>query len=83
MLSRFRFPAVLVAGMAVVAALAGCEKRDETAGAGPAERAGQHLDQAASRAGEELNSLAGKAGQGMQELGQKMQDKAEEAKKKE
>lgn len=80
MLNSLKSIAVLLAGAAI---FAGCEKRDETAGAGPAERAGQQLDQAASRAGEQLNSMAGKAGQGMQELGQKMQDKAEEAQKKE
>lgn len=74
--------ALLAAG-AVLLALAGCEKREETAGAGPAERAGAQLDQAASRAGEELNKVAEKAGEGLQQMGEKLQNKAEEAQKKE
>ncbi|GIZ53545.1 hypothetical protein [Noviherbaspirillum aridicola] len=81
MLKRVKSVVALFAGAALVAALAGCEKRDEAAGAGPAQQAGEKIDQAASQAGEKMNELAGKAGQGMQELGQKMQEKAEEAKK--
>lgn len=60
--------------------LAACEK-NETASSekGPAERAGQQLDQAAARAGEELNKAAEAAGKGMQQLGQKIQNEAEQA----
>ena len=83
MLNSIKSFAVLLAAGAFASGLAGCEKREEAAGPGPAERAGQQIDQAAGRAGEELNKMAGKAGQGMQELGQKLQEKAEEAKKKE
>jgi hypothetical protein len=66
----------------LLAGLSACEKHEAAAdGKGPAERAGQQLDHAASRAGEELNKAAEKAGEGMQSMGQKLQDKAEEAKK--
>lgn len=80
MLNQVKFPMVFLTAAILVTALAGCEKRDASSGAGPAQQAGEKIDQAASQAGEKANELAGKAGQGMQELGQKMQDKAEEAK---
>lgn len=64
----------------LVAGLAACD-RQETAenGTGPAERAGQQLDQATARAGEELNKAAEKAGQGLQKLGEKLQNESREA----
>lgn len=63
-----------------IAGLIACEKQ-ETAESdqGPAERAGQQLDQAAARAGEKLNEAAEKAGEGLQQLGQKLQNEAREA----
>jgi F0F1-type ATP synthase membrane subunit b/b' len=69
--------------MAVLAAgLVGCEKHDTASGdKGPAERAGQQLDQAASKAGEELNKAAVKAGEGLQQAGKELQNKAAEAQK--
>lgn len=64
----------------MVLALAGCQKQDSAAGGkGPAEQAGEKIDQAAARAGEELNTIAEKAGKGLQQLGQKIQDEAERA----
>lgn len=83
MMKPVKSTTALLAAASLMLVLAGCEKRDETTGAGPAERAGQQLDQAAARAGEELNQIAGKAGQGMQQMGEKLQNKAEEAQKKE
>lgn len=75
--------AALVAGV-LITGLSACEKRETAAeGAGPAERAGQQIDQAAKRAGEELNKVAEKAGKGLQEAGAKLEDKAQEAQKKE
>ena len=68
---------------ASLAALGACEKKDVEADAkGPAERAGQQIDQAAARASEELNKVAEKTGKGLQELGQKIQNEAEKAQKK-
>lgn len=66
-------------GAAFIAGLAACDKQDTAEGKGPAERAGQQLDQAAARASEELNKAAEKAGQGLQELGKKMQEESQEA----
>jgi hypothetical protein len=63
-----------------IASLAACQKKEASAGAGPAEQAGKQLDSAASKAGEELNKAAAKAGEKMQEAGQKLQEKASEAK---
>jgi len=71
---RLLMAAILAAG------LAACEKTDTATGEkGPAERAGQQLDQAASRASEELNKAAEVAGKGLQQLGQKIQNEAEQA----
>ena len=59
--------------------LAACEKTETAAEKGPAERAGQQLDQAAARAGDELSKAAEVAGKGLQKLGQKIQNEAEQA----
>lgn len=73
------FTRLLVAAC-LITGLAACEKTDTAAGEkGPAEKAGQQIDQAASRAGEELNKAAEVAGKGLQQLGQKIQNEAEEA----
>lgn len=68
----------------LIMALSACEKKETAADAkGPAERAGQQIDQATVRAGEELNRAAEKTGEGLQEMGKKLQNRAEEAQKKE
>jgi hypothetical protein len=76
-----------ISWMAVVAlmvSVSACQKKEvATEEKGPAEKAGQQLDQAAMRAGEEINKAAEKAGKGLQELGQKLQNEAQEAQKKE
>jgi hypothetical protein len=70
----------LLAAACFIAALAACQKTDTAAGEkGPAEQAGQKLDQAASRASEEVNKAAEVAGKGLQQLGQKIQNEAEQA----
>lgn len=68
----------------LIAGLSACEKKEVAAeGKGPAERAGQQIDQATARAAEELNKVAEKTGKGLQEMGQKIQNEAQEAQKKE
>ncbi|HYD58881.1 MAG TPA: hypothetical protein VEC35_00905 [Noviherbaspirillum sp.] len=79
----FKFTQLLVrlvlAGV-LATGLAACQKKETASDEkGPAERAGQQLDQAAARAGEELNKAAQAAGKGMQQLGQKIQNEAEQA----
>ena len=70
----------LFAITALITAMAACEKSETAStGKGPAEQAGQKLDQAASRAGEELNKAAEVAGKGLQKFGQKIQSEAEQA----
>lgn len=59
--------------------LAACQKQEVAEEKGPAEKAGQQLDQAAARASEELSKAAEKAGKGLQEIGQKIQNEAKEA----
>lgn len=66
----------MAAGVCFVS-LTACQKQ-ETAEKGPAEKAGQQIDQAATRAGEELNKAAEKVGKGLQEFGQKIQNAAED-----
>ena len=77
-LQKFILPVLAVLAIG----LAACQKNDTASGEkGPAERAGQQLDQAAAKAGEELNKAAQKAGQGLQQAGRELQDKAAEAQK--
>jgi hypothetical protein len=71
--------ALAAAALAVV--LSGCGQKQAEDGAGPAEKVGKQVDQAASRAGEELDKFAGKLGQGMEKAGQKLQDEASQARK--
>jgi len=77
------FATTVIRAMAIgvcVAGLSACDKQETAeSGKGPAEKAGQQLDQAAVRAGEELNKAAEKAGQGLQQLGKKLQNEAQEA----
>jgi hypothetical protein len=74
---------MLAATLVFVAGLSACEKKTTPeVQKGPAENAGQQLDQAAKRAGEELNKAAEKTGQGLQQLGQKLQNEAQDAQKK-
>ncbi|WP_420477063.1 hypothetical protein [Noviherbaspirillum sp. ST9] len=80
MLSSGTVLARLFAAACLITGLVACEKTNTAAGEkGPAEKAGQQLDQAASRAGEELNKAAEVAGKGLQQLGQKIQNEAEQA----
>jgi hypothetical protein len=69
----------LVAASILMTGLAACQKQDAKEGMGPAEKAGQQLDQAAARAGDELNKAAEEAGKGLQKLGQKIQNESKEA----
>jgi predicted small secreted protein len=73
---------VAILGIALLATtLAACQKKDETSGKGPAEKAGEQIDRAATKAGEELNKAGEKAGQAMQEAGKKLEDKSKDAQK--
>ena len=84
MLKRTKSAISIVALIASMAGLSACEKKQAAVEEkGPAEKAGQQLDQAAARAGEELNKVTEKAGKGLQEIGQKLQNEAQEAQKKE
>ncbi|MFC3109143.1 hypothetical protein ACFOFO_14430 [Undibacterium arcticum] len=71
---------VVVAGL-LGGGLAGCKKNEPIVEKGPAEQAGQKLDQAASKAGEEINKAASAAGKKIQEAGEKIQDAAKDAQK--
>lgn len=63
----------------LLVATAGCERTGPTSSAGPAEKAGQKLDQAAVKAAEGLNKLTEKAGAGMEKVGENMQNAARDA----
>jgi hypothetical protein len=76
MLKPAKTTMTLIAAGALILGLSACEKQ------GPAEKAGEQIDQAATRAGEQMSSATEKAGKGMQDLGDKIQGKAEDAQKK-
>jgi hypothetical protein len=80
MLNSPKTAASLIALGVLLATLSGCQKKEAPAeGKGPAEKAGQQIDQAAARASEEINKAAEKAGKGLQELGQKLENEAQQA----
>lgn len=67
---------------ALAMGLMACEKKEiASEGKGPAERAGQQIDQATARASQELKKITEKAGQSLQRAGQKLEDQAQEAQK--
>jgi hypothetical protein len=66
----------------LLVATAGCQRNEPASTAGPAEKAGQKLDQAAVKAAEGLNKLAEKAGAGMEKVGENMQNAARDAQSK-
>jgi len=81
----------LFAAGLLVTGLAACQKKDDSA-KGPAETAGQQIDQAAAttnekleKAGEKINAgaidLTKKAGEKMEQAGEKMQNAANNADK--
>jgi type IV secretory pathway VirB6-like protein len=73
----------LLAAAVMLASLSACQKKEVVAEEkGPAERAGEHIDQAAANAGHELNKVAEKAGQGLQQIGEKLQNAARDAQEK-
>ena len=53
----------------MVVGLAACEKK------GPAEKAGEKIDNAAEKAGEKIDNAANKAGEKLNETGDKIKDK--------
>jgi hypothetical protein len=69
---------VLALGM-LLAALAGCQRNEPARTEGPAEKAGQKIDQAAAKAAAGINKLAEKAGAGMEKAGENMQKEARDA----
>lgn len=63
----------------LIVSLSACEKKEVAEEKGPAQKAGQQIDQAVVRAGEALNTVAAEVGKGFQEMGQKLQNAAQEA----
>ena len=68
---------------ALMTSLAACQKNEVVAEKGPAEKAGQQLDQAMIKASEQLSKAAEQAGKELQAAGEKIQSAAQEAQKKE
>ena len=86
------FVTAVFAGSVFLAGLSGCQKNEEVNGKGPAEQAGQKIDQAAEKAGQEINKAADrtgqeinkaveKTGQQIEKVGEKIQEKAKEVQK--
>jgi hypothetical protein len=63
--------------------LSACQKNQQpVAEKGPAEQAGQQLDEAAAKAAEGLNKVAEKAGEGIKKAGESLQSTAKDAQSK-
>jgi hypothetical protein len=63
--------AVFFVTATLLMSLTACQKKDDTTGKGPAEKAGAQVDAAAAKAGEALNKAGEKAGQALQSAGEK------------
>lgn len=61
---------VTLAMLVVLAAFAGCQKKEE----GPAQAAGKQIDQAIEKSGEKIDQAADAVGKSIEQAGQKMQD---------
>lgn len=70
---------LMLAASLLLAALAGCQRNTPADARGPAEKAGEKVDQAAAKAAEGLNNLAEKAGSGLQKAGANLEKEAKEA----
>jgi predicted small lipoprotein YifL len=81
MMNTIKYFSTAVIALALAGGLAGCQKKDPIVERGPAERAGQQLDQAASEAGKKLNDVADKAGKEIEKAGEKIQNAAKDAQK--
>lgn len=66
----------LLAGSLLAVGLTACGKEK-----GPAERAGEKIDQAAATAAEKIEETTAKVGEKMEEVGRSIQKSADEAKK--
>jgi hypothetical protein len=62
---------VFFATATLLMGLAACQKKDDTADKGPAEKAGAQVDAAAAKAGEALNKAGEKTGQALQSASEK------------
>jgi hypothetical protein len=83
MMNSYKTVTIIFSTAALVAGLTACQKNDATAEQkGPAETAGKQLDQAAAKAGEQLNKAAEEAGKGLAKVGEKLQNAAQDAQKK-
>ena len=77
-----------VASGLLVLGLSGCEKTetaadDASAQKGPAEKVGEHIDQAAAEAARHLNTMAEHAGKGIEKAGESLQSQSKDAQEKE
>jgi hypothetical protein len=70
---------ITLASCLLLAALAACQRNTPPEAKGPAEKAGEKIDEAAAKAAKGINNLAEKAGSGLQKAGENMQKEAKDA----
>jgi predicted small secreted protein len=70
---------IAIASCLLLAALAACERNTPPGAAGPAQQAGEKIDQAAAKAASGINRMAEKAGSGLEKAGENMQKEAKQA----
>jgi hypothetical protein len=71
--------ALLIAMVAALALLGGCQKKDDPSEAGPAERAGRKIDQATEQAGQKLDNAAQQASQQLSDAAKETSQKLDQA----
>lgn len=69
----------VLAMAALVIGLAACQRNEDTAGKGPAEKAGAQIDRATNQAAENLNKAGEQVGQAAQKAGEKGGEAAQKA----
>lgn len=76
--SNKKIAALLIAGCFGLA-LTACDKNEPDRARGPAETAGEKIDEATATAAEKINEAASAAGRSIERAGEKLHDKAEDA----
>jgi hypothetical protein len=71
MMIRRESTTVVLVIAAFLTGLVACQRQDDTAGKGAAQKAGEQIDRATSQAGENVNKAGEQVGKAMQKAGEK------------
>ena len=78
MVTTKQWAAIVMAGL-MLGGIAGCQKKEDATGAGPAEQAGRRLDQVTDKAGADLTKAAHEANQQIQDAARETSQQIDKA----